>query len=306
MRSFFFSIALFYLSLSSLGQTPDYFANDPKWHCGLWNSNQWNPPYVASTSTYVYYLNGDTTINGNVFHRLFSRGETVYSGPIPDLNFDAFTGYYLRQENRDIYSYTDTTERLLVSYDYSLGDTVRGSIFQACGFHQSTIQKIDSVQINSSYRKVFYLDSISGPLFTEGVGHQLQTNSSLGEFIMPLCQGVGFDYSISCFGFGSTAFWDSQGMGGNCLLNVGITEKNTGETIQIFPNPSSGSTWISFEKTHPSVSVVVYNVLGQEVDRKIFSNTSKINLNINGPSGVYYLVTTIDNKKTNTLKFIKQ
>ncbi len=306
MRVFFFFIILINCSLSSLGQTPDYFANDPKWVCGLWNSNQWSPPYIASTSTYVYYLNGDTTINGKIYHRLFSRGETVFAGPITSISFDSFTGHFLRQQNKDIYSLVDTTESLLVSYNYALGDTVRGSIFQACGFNQATIQKIDSVLINTSFRKVFYLDSVAGPLFTEGVGHQLETNSSIGEFIFPLCQGVGFDYTISCFGFGNTAYWDSQGSGGNCFLNLSVSEKESPEKTAVFPNPSSGSVWVSFEKTHPSVSVVIYNVLGQEIDRKTYSNTSKINLDFDGPRGIYYLETLFDNKEKSTLKFIKQ
>jgi len=287
MRTFFFIITLFYSYLSALGQTPDYFANDPKWVCGLWNSNQWNPPFVPSTSTYVYYLNGDSTINGTVFHRLFSRGETVYSGPTPSDFFDSFTGYYLRQENRNIYSYMGSTEQLLVSYDYTVGDTVRGSIFQACGLEQSTIQKIDSVLINTSYRKVFYLDSLFGPVITEGIGHQLQINSTSGEFIFPLCQGVGFDYSITCFGLGNTAYWDSQGLGGNCFLNVGVKENNIAN-VQIYPNPFADCLFIK-SKNAKELNVVIYDFWGRKMLEKNFTKEFQLSTSL-FDAGVYFIV----------------
>ena len=207
------------------GQIPDYFANDPKWVCGYWNSDQWKPPIQPTTSTYVYYLNGDSTIGGVDYHKLYSRGLTMGFGPLPINTFDGFTGYLLRQDNRSIRFWSTQIEAdsLLVSYEYQIGDTVRGDVFQECNSHR-TIQKIDSVLVNSEYRRVLYIDSISGPVITEGIGHQTEINGSIGEFIDPLCIGLGFDWSIECFGYGLTPYWDSQGTGGNCYLNVGVEE----------------------------------------------------------------------------------
>jgi len=304
MRILFFYIALFCFSESVCGQTPDYFANNPKWVCGLWNSNQWDPPFVSSTSTYVYYLNGDTTINGNIYHRLFSRGETVYSGPIPTAFFDSFSGYYLRQENKNIFYITNgiTTESLLVSYDYSVGDTVKGSIFNACGFNQSTIQKIDSVLINSTYRKVFYIDSVSGPVITEGVGHQLQINGAIGEFILPLCQGAGFDYSIYCYGFGNSAYWDFQGGTGNCFLNVGIKEEGV-VNVSVFPNPFHDFLFVK-SNNNQTVDVFLYDFYGRLALQKSFLNDSQLSTSAL-ESGIYFYEVKQQNDVVKRGKIIK-
>jgi hypothetical protein len=256
MRLFIF-IAVWHLSAISFGQTPDYFANDPKWVCGDWDSGQLDPLPLTTTSIYAYYLNGDTIIGTETFHRLFWRGETFASGPSPINTWDSHTGTYLRQDGKSIRFYNDQigVDSLLVSYDYQVGDTVKGDIFQTCGFGQDTIQKIDSTLINSEYRKVFYLDSISGPVITEGLGHQVDLNGQTGEFIKPLCTGLGFDYYIYCYGFGDIPYWDSQGTNGNCYLNVSIEESDDFD-FQLFPNPASDFLVIKSELDYEIISVL--------------------------------------------------
>ena len=235
------------LSYGSFGQTPDYFANDPKWACGLWDSDQWGPaPIIPKNSTYLYYLNGDTLIGTQTFHRLFWRGETYEGGSTPTSVWNSHSGYYLRQDNKSIRFYNSqiAVDSLLVSYNYEIGDTVRGNIFWMCGHENDTIQKIDSILINSEYRRVFYLDSISGPVITEGIGHQTSVTGSSGEFIQPICVAAGFEYSIDCFGLGEIPYWDSQGSNGNCFLNVSLEEGPAIE-FSIYPNPASHQITIS-------------------------------------------------------------
>ncbi|MBD3638272.1 MAG: T9SS type A sorting domain-containing protein [Crocinitomicaceae bacterium] len=251
-------ITILQLSVISYGQVPDYFVNDPKWVCGLWDSDQWGPPpAIPTTSTYVYYLNGDTIIGTETFHRIFWRGETYAGGPNPTNTWDSHSGTYLRQDGKSIRFYNTQigVDSLLVSYDYQVGDTVKGDIFQECGYSQDTIQKIDSILINSEYRKVFYLDSIAGPVITEGVGHQVDLNSQTGEFIKPLCQGIGFDYYIHCFGFGDVPYWDSQGTNGNCYLNVSIEELDDLNFL-LYPNPASDYLLVKIDLDYESISVI--------------------------------------------------
>ncbi|MBA3283547.1 MAG: T9SS type A sorting domain-containing protein [Nitrosopumilus sp.] len=290
-------------SLSLYGQVPDYFANDPKWACGLWNSNQWNPPYIESTSSYVYYLNGDTTIGSITFQRLFSRGEISYFGPIPTSNFDGFTGYYLRQENKSIQFWTNQTgiDSLLVSYNYQIGDTVKGDIFQACYF-QSIIQKIDSTLINTEYRTIFYLDSISGPVFTEGIGHQLNINDQSGEFIFPLCQGIGFDYYIHCFGFGAIPYWDSQGTNGNCNLNLSIEENDSVE-FSIYPNPFD-TYLIAKSKFNAASEILVFDISGKILLRRNFVNEIQLPTSFLD-DGFYFYEVRHENRNIQYGKIIK-
>ena len=232
----------FFVALNSFGQIPNYFNNNPSWHCGEWNSDQWNFPSEPYEDHCIYYLHGDTLAFGFTYHKVFKKGTRDYN-LLPGLvngTFDFQTDYYVRQEGKSIRFFTlqDNVDSLLVCYDYSIGDTVKGYIFQGCGHAMDTIQKIDSVFINSEYRKVFYLDTISGPVITEGIGHQLEINGVLGELLLPMCPGIGFDYYLHCYGQNEIPLWDSQGNGGDCHLNVNV-EENSEVEFQIFPNPTT-------------------------------------------------------------------
>ena len=101
-------VAILHMSMVYFGQVPDYFANDPKWVCGSDNSDQWGPPpYQPTTSYFVYYLNGDTTIGTEIFHRVFWRGKTYAGGIHPSKIWDGHSGTYLRQDGRNIRYYND-------------------------------------------------------------------------------------------------------------------------------------------------------------------------------------------------------
>jgi hypothetical protein len=233
--------------------------------------NQWPP----TTSTYVYYLNGDSTIGGVEYHKLYSRGLTMGFGPLPINTFDGFTGYLLRQDNRSIrfWSTQIETDSLLVSYEYQLGDTVRGDIFQT-NHNESTIQKIDSVLVNSEYRRVLYIDSIFGPVITEGIGHQNEINNESGEFIHKLIQGIGFEWSIECFGYGLTPYWDPQGTGGNCYLNVGVEEIDLMES-NVYPNPFNDNLFVD-TNSNSETEIEVFDIYGRSIIRSTFSKSIKI------------------------------
>lgn len=269
MRIFILLILLFFSSLS-FGQTPDYFANDPKWVCKLWDSNQCGSPFIPSTSTYVYYLNGDTIIGSHTYHLLFTKGEEIFDYGGDTIPFNHFTGYYLRQENKSIrfiYDYYGWTDSLLVSYDYQVGDTVRGDYFQN-SYSTDTIQKIDSVLVNTEFRRVFYLDTIEGPVIIEGIGYKFEPWSDLGEFIAPIVFGIGWGYFINCFGFGDTPYWDPYGTGGNCYLNVDIEESEAAES-GIYPNPFNTNLNVRSVPGTDS-EIILYDILGREVMRKSF------------------------------------
>jgi hypothetical protein len=258
-------LALCCIITSSRAQIPDYFANDPKWVCGSWSTNQWLPGSLPYSSTFVYYLNGDTIIGEHTYHRLFSNGFTTTPGdPETTSYFDYFTGYSLRQENRSIrfISAEITTDSLLVSYDYQIGDTVQGNVLNQCGFGQETIQKIDSLLIGSEYRRIFYVDSILGPVITEGIGHQIAPNENVGEFILPLCMGLGWDYSIDCFGLGSIPYWSFNGTA-NCILNVSVEEEITIPSM-IYPNPFDRHVTVKMP-TEKSAQFHLFDLTGRSV-----------------------------------------
>lgn len=142
-----------------------------------------------------------------------------------------------KQDQSVFFTVSNNSDSLLVYYDYNVGDTVAGAIFLTC-HSNDTIQKIDSLLINSEYRKIFYLDTLNGPVIIEGIGHQNSLSGSSGEFLEQLCYGIGFDYSIHCYGQSNIPLWDSEGNGGDCYLDVGLP-KQAENYFTVSPNPAS-------------------------------------------------------------------
>ena len=289
----FIPILTLLISSYSYSQIPDYFANNPSWHCGLWDSNQWGPPpFVPTNNDYVYYLTGDTLIFGQSFKIVWRRGEVWQNGPTPQSTYDIHSGYYLRQEGRSIRFYTEDNgvDSLLVDYDLQVGDTVKGDIFSICGFSQDTIQKIDSILIGSEFRRVFYLDSISGPVVFEGMGHLVNNSGdNSGEFIQPICTGIGFDHSIKCYGQNEVPLWDPIfGTTVNCHVNVGI-ESEDNIHMEFSPNPATDMLNVKIPNLFSNGQLVIYDLQGKILDRVEVTDSS-IQLDVSDLDNGTYLM----------------
>lgn len=230
-------VLILFFSLCSFGQIPDYFANNPTWSCSKWNSNGGGITN-ETFDHFTYYLGADTNILSNTYHKLHRRGyrDSVSIPGIINYSFDEFTGISVRQLNRSIrYCSPFVSDSLLVNYDFMVGDLLQGGVFNNCP-SMNPIQKIDSVLINTEYRRVFYLDSIIGPIITEGIGHQTSVNGTIGEMFLDEWGGIGYDNYLNCYGQNETPYWGSQGTTGNCILNLELNEldKKPKELIQIF------------------------------------------------------------------------
>ena len=76
--------------------------------------------------------------------------------------------------------------------------------------------------------------------------------------------------------------------------------------ISIFPNPTLGQTVINLNKEFSEMTVTVRNLLGAVISSNNYHDVSKINLNLQGESGLY-LVDLKDSKgKLQTLKVVKK
>ncbi len=284
-----FLISFIILSFTYFGQTLNYFNNNPVWHCGLYDSDQWNQPSEPYTDDFNYYIKNDTNIIGFDYHHIFKRGYRSFenSSTQYDLYFDESANFYIRQEGNSIryFSVNTNSDLLLASYNYNVGDSLRGVVFQ--DYLNDTIQKIDSILVNSSYHKRFYIDSINGPIITEGIGHQLNVDSNSGEFLVQLGEGIGFAYMIHCYGQNNTPYWDYQGNGGNCMINIGVN-LNSEDTFQIYPIPAFD--FINLQSTYKKpFQYKIYNLNGLLIDKG-----QAIKINISNLSSGLYILEVID------------
>ncbi|MFC1731133.1 T9SS type A sorting domain-containing protein, partial [candidate division KSB1 bacterium] len=72
-------------------------------------------------------------------------------------------------------------------------------------------------------------------------------------------------------------------------LSANISEIGTNISSYIFPNPTSGKINIDMGNTLKEIKATIRNILGQEVLSKQFNETTIINLEINGPPGLYFI-----------------
>ncbi len=90
----------------------------------------------------------------------------------------------------------------------------------------------------------------------------------------------------------------------NISLNVNknLLLSNT----SFYPNPSKGKITIDLNESFSIINLKVYNLLGQKIQENIFENTNKINFEIIGNPGIYFIEIQNENGLKSTLKIIKE
>jgi len=86
---------------------------------------------------------------------------------------------------------------------------------------------------------------------------------------------------------------------------VSVMENNFGDEIQLYPNPTNENVTIDLGSSFSDVTVIVRNSLGQELIHKNYLTMNRIDLKIEGVSGIYFITITSDNKNA-ILKVIKK
>lgn len=271
-------------------------------------SAQWNYPSM-DLQDYVYYLQGDTTISANTYHKIYKTVLSsdyyttggpyalVYGPYMTDSN--KYVGAIREDAFKHIYFFpgtiTDTTEQLLYDFNLGVGDTLPVT-YNISYYGQNYVLSIDSILVGTTYHKRYNLNYTS---IIEGVG------SSFG-LIEPLINPLEHYDFLTCFTYrGVIVYTDSSSISCNLPAPVGISEHQHETRISIFPNPTTGTVNIKTnfsEKTE----IEIMEVLGKTIYRSQFS-TQENTINLNQfPKGVYFLKAISGNKISPTQKIILQ
>lgn len=73
------------------------------------------------------------------------------------------------------------------------------------------------------------------------------------------------------------------------VANVGLDHNNLSNTIQLFPNPTSGSFTIEVNKEYGNINVLVQDALGKEIFVRSFSASESLTVNLKQDKGVYFV-----------------
>lgn len=93
-------------------------------------------------------------------------------------------------------------------------------------------------------------------------------------------------------------FWLNQK-----ILNV---DEYNSSFIKVYPNPVLENFTIELDRTYKNIEVNIYNMLSQKIYTQKINSTRLINLPLNGPKGIYFIETKIDNIKQSVNKLIKE
>jgi hypothetical protein len=104
--------------------------------------------------------------------------------------------------------------------------------------------------------------------------------------------------------YGMVAKMQNMGYADTCTSSfVGIAELRAGETLKIYPNPTSSTLNIEGEQSQLQNTIIkITNNLGQVVIQNSFTNQIDVSFL---PVGYYFICITISNGNVLRSKFIK-
>lgn len=86
---------------------------------------------------------------------------------------------------------------------------------------------------------------------------------------------------------------------------LSISNNNFDKQFTYYPNPTNGNFNIKFEAPIDELNISLTNVLGQVIMNKTYNNPQLIELNINQPSGIYFVKLVSKNGQKANIKLIK-
>lgn len=77
-------------------------------------------------------------------------------------------------------------------------------------------------------------------------------------------------------------------------------------SISVYPNPTTNIVYITLPKIYKKIDISITNVLGEVILKKNDFNTSKIDLDLKGSNGIYFLNLTNENNEKISFKILKE
>ena len=90
-----------------------------------------------------------------------------------------------------------------------------------------------------------------------------------------------------------------------CVSDVGMNEFSHSNMI-LYPNPSNGNITIDLGEIKQKTKITFTNSLGQVLLTENYASTNSINLNIDAPKGIYFLLIETDKGESRTFKVLKE
>lgn len=248
-----FPILAFFTSivLTSSAQV-DYFANNPEWN----QASACTFDGCVDYRDFVYYINGDSTINTQTYKKFYKRGQSVMTdgptGPAcgPYSTYDNLV-HLVRQDGYQVYLWNGTNDTLLYDFDVAVGDTFPEA-YNVCDRY-IVLDSIEMVTFGGQQRrKLFFTETTTGSFsnMIEGIGWP-------GGFFEPICEEPNCGYQFNCFRLNGQIL-----LGTNCFFEANIGEEKVAEFLNISPNPVRGKLRFEIPEGRVLEKIYIYNASG--------------------------------------------
>jgi hypothetical protein len=288
-----FLIILFILiSVSNKAQTSVY-------HPFPDSNAVWSITYDGYEASYcydrLYFLSGDTMINGYNYHKLYYMGSVGFTNPVTHFcgywQYSTVQHYYggIRQDTvlrKVFFVQKDSTyDTLLFDFSLQAGNVIPYGINNF--LISNYVESIDSIFIGTNYRKRFNIHTPYGPTYLiEGIGSANGLTEDLTKF-----ESGG---TLNCFSQDFLQIYpDTTSV---CLLFTDIKKINKRkDLINITPNPFSLSTELEMQNNTKECEFVLFDSYCKLVkEQKIISEKTTISRN-DLPNGLYFYQLRQDN-----------
>jgi hypothetical protein len=264
------------------------------------NFSTWEPGYEMTVIYYRDFIDGDTIVNGVQYQKIYRSGYTYHDWtPYP------YYGYFshdlhrlIREQNRKWYVFdgNDQTDKLL--YDFTLG--VNDTVISACTIPMQTIivTSIDSVMIDSHYKKRFHLNI---PFGAENIIEDIGPASGLFENMF----FFEWDSELVCFAKNGSSLWGASTA--DCDLNVGIPEnKGKQHDLAVFPNPAGDYAFVAIPLEFTMSDLKLADPFGRIVLSMKTGTDPLVKIPLGSFSPGLYLVSVEKEGKRLTVKLLVQ
>lgn len=231
----------------------------------------------------------DTLINNLVYDQIhYCRG--------------GYKGATRSEDNKVFYVPGDSlNEFLLYDFGLALGDSAIDVYFETFNFNYGhlailSVNNVDSVLINNTYRKRIYFDGGMNE-WIEGIGN------TGGLFLESGGNVSGYYDELACLSINDTTIFPEVAIG-TCEIIDGI-QKNQRLIIEVYPNPVKGDKLhVNMGQAH-ATSITLFNNMGQmvEVHLEQFGDDYQIDTK-SIPSGIYFLKIKDGNNQTQVEKIM--
>ena len=258
-----------------------------------------NPNPVLDDFSISYYLQGDTVIDNDSYHKIHRSGTVhsycAYGNYIDEWSIidDEYMGAYRQDINLKQVFFISPFGEECILYDFSLnpGDTLD----YGCQNCPAVITSIDSVLVGNNYRRKFNLSTSYSII--EGIG-------STSGLLEPLCP---FEYfgTLICFVQDEQTLYPDTTT--TCELITRVKEIKSSLSMSFSPNPFYTQTTLKTNRVLKNATLKICNVFGQEVKQMNNINGQLITLTRGSlPGGMYIILLIEDNKTVSSGKFIAQ